>query len=63
MEGSKIRGRFITIEGVEGAGKSSVVRYIQSILETMKLPCIVTREPGGTSIAEANSKGIIKSIR
>ena len=56
MQTSVIKGRFITIEGVEGAGKSSVVHYIQDLLKEMDIPCVVTREPGGTPIAEAIRK-------
>jgi len=56
IHGSKIKGRFITIEGVEGAGKSSVTCYIQHLLENAEIPCVITREPGGTPIAEAVRK-------
>jgi len=45
-------GYFITIEGVEGAGKSTVLRGIVAGLEKQKIDFIVTREFGGTEIAE-----------
>jgi dTMP kinase len=45
-------GRFITLEGVEGAGKSTQLSYIQSFLEAAGIPLIVTREPGGTPLGE-----------
>ncbi|HEV7432667.1 MAG TPA: dTMP kinase [Steroidobacteraceae bacterium] len=46
-------GRFITLEGIEGAGKSTVATALQVELERRKLPVLVTREPGGTPAAEA----------
>jgi dTMP kinase len=46
------RGRFITLEGIEGAGKSTVARHIMSWLEARNLPAVLTREPGGTPLAE-----------
>jgi len=50
---SLVKGRFITIEGVEGAGKSSLMQYIQGQLKSVHIPCLMTREPGGTAISEA----------
>lgn len=47
------RGRFITVEGVEGGGKSSNIQFIAAFLAAHKIDCIVTREPGGTVVAEA----------
>jgi len=47
------RGRFITVEGVEGGGKSSNIQFIADFLAEYKIDCIVTREPGGTIVAEA----------
>lgn len=41
---------FITLEGVEGAGKSTAISFIKNFLEKMAIPCVFTREPGGTSI-------------
>ncbi|WP_300378962.1 dTMP kinase [Henriciella sp.] len=47
------RGRFITIEGGEGCGKSTLLRGIAEKLKTAGIPAIMTREPGGTRLAEA----------
>ena len=46
-------GRFITLEGVEGAGKSTIARALQAELARRSLPVLLTREPGGTPLAEA----------
>jgi dTMP kinase len=45
-------GRFITLEGIEGAGKSTVARYIMEWLQARGVPAVLTREPGGTPLAE-----------
>lgn len=45
-------GRFITLEGGEGTGKSTQVRRLASALEAQGKHCIITREPGGSPGAE-----------
>lgn len=46
------RGRFITLEGIEGAGKSTVARGVQESLLRRGIAARLTREPGGTPLAE-----------
>jgi len=48
-----VRGRFITIEGGEGAGKSTAQSFIAEKLEAKGASVVCTREPGGTPLAEA----------
>ena len=50
---STARGRFITLEGVEGVGKSTHLPFIGAFLRARGLEVIETREPGGTALAEA----------
>jgi dTMP kinase len=45
-------GRFITLEGIEGAGKSTVARFIFEWLQARGIGAVLTREPGGTPLAE-----------
>ena len=44
--------KFITLEGVDGAGKSTCMRFIKKYLTDKKLDYLFTREPGGTSVGE-----------
>jgi dTMP kinase len=46
------RGRFITLEGIEGAGKSTVARIVCDWLTQRSVSVRLTREPGGTPLAE-----------
>jgi dTMP kinase len=47
------RGHFISFEGIEGAGKSTVVHALEQVLAGRGIDVLVTREPGGTPLAEA----------
>jgi len=49
---SKSAGKFITVEGIEGVGKTTNIAYVQSILEQQGISVVMTREPGGTSLGE-----------
>ena len=47
-----MRGRFITLEGGEGAGKSTNLAFVAAWLRQRGITLITTREPGGTPLAE-----------
>jgi dTMP kinase len=47
------RGRFVTLEGVDGAGKSTHLGSVRALIEARGVPVRFTREPGGTELGEA----------
>ena len=52
MAGVASRGVFVTLEGVDGCGKSTQVGVLADALEAAGVPCLRLREPGGTAIGE-----------
>mgnify|MGYP001816237962 CR=1 FL=1 len=50
--GQTRRGRFVTLEGGEGAGKSTNLTYVRERLEQRGIRLLLTREPGGTGLGE-----------
>ena len=47
-----MKGLFITFEGCEGSGKSTIAKMLKEELENANITCLFTREPGGTPISE-----------
>jgi dTMP kinase len=46
-------GKFITVEGIEGVGKTTNMEYLQQLITAAGKGLVVTREPGGTPLGEA----------
>ncbi len=46
------RGRFITLEGAEGVGKTSLLPFVRELIESSGVELMCTREPGGTPLGE-----------
>jgi dTMP kinase len=57
---SAILGRFLTIEGIEGVGKSTQVARLSTGLSERGIAHVVTREPGGTPLAESIREIVLK---
>ena len=47
-----MRGAFITLEGIEGVGKTTCLDFVQEFLASTNIRTVVTREPGGTALGE-----------
>ena len=56
-----IRGKFLTLEGVDGAGKSTHQKFIADLLATRAPHVVETREPGGTELAERLRTAILEN--
>ncbi|MCP1772665.1 dTMP kinase [Neisseria perflava] len=48
-----MKAQFITLDGIDGAGKSTNLAVMRQWFETRGLPVLFTREPGGTAVGEA----------
>ena len=46
------RGKFITLEGIDGAGKSTHIQYLAELIRGLGHGAVLTREPGGTPLGE-----------
>jgi len=55
------RARFITLEGIEGAGKSTVAAYLRDWLTSRGLSVRLTREPGGTPLGERIREVVLRN--
>jgi dTMP kinase len=53
-------GKFITFEGGEGVGKSTNIEFCRNLLQQQGIEVLVTREPGGTEIAEIIREDLLK---
>ncbi|AHG64040.1 dTMP kinase [Advenella mimigardefordensis] len=55
-----MKGFFLTLEGVDGAGKSSHIGHLRELCESLGHEVVMTREPGGTPISEALRAMLLK---
>lgn len=60
MKKKSIRGRFISLEGLEGVGKSTHMEFVGNWLRQQGLTVLVTREPGGTPEADEIRATLLK---
>jgi len=56
-----MKGKFILIEGGDGSGKSTIVRYVANEFRKRKIKVVTTREPGGSRVAEGIRKAFINT--
>ncbi len=57
-----LKGKFIVVEGLEGAGKSTAVAHVRQHLLQLGHEIVDTREPGGTPLAE-NLRSLVKQVQ
>lgn len=58
---SALESKFLVFEGIEGAGKSTIIRHLKQLLERYNCDVVVTREPGGTPMANNIRSLLLKS--
>lgn len=58
-----MNGRFITFEGIEGSGKSTVAGRVSESLERAGIETLLTREPGGTRLSEEIREMLLDASR
>lgn len=51
---------FLAFEGLDGSGKSTLIKEVYHYLESKKIPAVKTREPGGTSLGESVRKILLQ---
>lgn len=56
------KGKFIVVEGLEGAGKTTAMQTIRDYLDTKIQSLVITREPGGTRVGELVRSMIIEEV-
>ena len=56
-------GTFITLEGIEGVGKSTNLELVASLVGSAGHDVVITREPGGTTLGERIREILLKKIR
>ena len=61
MRESKKKPLFLSFEGPEASGKSTQLKLLKKFLNKNKIPCVFTREPGGTLISEKLRKIILNN--
>ena len=61
MSGAARRGRFITLEGPDGSGKTTAARHLAEWLRSRGEPAILTGEPGGTPLGEEVRRLVLHS--
>ncbi|MGH8751951.1 MAG: dTMP kinase [Burkholderiales bacterium] len=62
MVAKKQRGKFITLEGIDGAGKSTHLPWLAEQLRALHAEVVVTREPGGTPLGEKLRKILLAQV-
>ena len=58
---SKQKGKLITLEGIEGAGKTTHLKTIQRFLSQQDIDVVITREPGGTELGHTIREWLLSS--